>query len=130
MGKIVIEYRYAANEKIPGRRNTSEMRHYLEDLVYEMRSAGIDTEYVDSVASKGDINCVRINGRDIMSILDGLEIKMLEADDCDPKMRPKMVIFERPVMDWDRNYVEDIPDTMMKNAVSKAYADSNKNGTI
>jgi hypothetical protein len=126
MGKIVIEYRYAADDKKRGRRNTLEMRHYLEDLVYEMRSAGIDAEYIDSVSSKEDINSVTINGRNIVSVLDDLEIKMLEADDCDPKMRPKMVVFERPVTDWDRNYVEDIPDVLMKNAVSKAYADANK----
>jgi hypothetical protein len=50
---------------------------------------------------------------------------MLEADDCDPQMRPKMIIFERPATDWDKNEIEDIPDVVMKNAVSKAYADMN-----
>jgi len=130
MGKIVIEYRYKAYGTKNGRRDTSEMRYYLEGLVCDMRSAGIDAEYLDSVAIDNEADTVFVNGRDVLSILDGLEIKMLESDDCDPDMRPRMVLFERPVTDWDRNEIEDIPDVLMKNAVSKAYADMNRNGMI
>jgi len=131
MSKIVIEYRHRSSEIRNGRRNTSEMRYYLEGLTDEMRAAGINAEYIDSVAVDGYINSVRINGNDVSEILDGLEIKMLdEEDDCDPKMRPKLVRFERPATDWDKKYIEDIPDVLMKNAISKAYADANKNGTL
>ncbi|MCL1984713.1 MAG: hypothetical protein FWG58_04885 [Methanomassiliicoccaceae archaeon] len=127
MAKITIEYRYKGSEKKNGRRNTSEMRYYLEGLVDDMRSAGISAEYIDSIASDGERNSVTINGKDVSEILKGLEIKMLESDDCDPAMGPNMVRFGRPTTDWDREYAEDIPDVLMKNAISKAYADANKN---
>jgi hypothetical protein len=130
MGRIAIEYRYKASGKKEGRRDTLEMRHYLEGLVNEMRSAGIDAEYIDSAAYGGDINTVSVNGRDVVSILDGLEIRALDAEDCDPGMRPKIVMFERPATDWNRDEIEDIPDVLMKNAISKAYADMNRNGMI
>ena len=128
--KITIEYRYKSSEKKNGRRNTSEMRYYLEGLVDEMRSADINAEYIDSVAIDDEPNTVRINGRDVASILDGLEIRMLEEDDCDPGMRPQLVRFERPATDWMKDEIEDIPDVLMKNAISKAYADANKDGTL
>jgi len=102
------------------------MRYYLEGLVDEMRSADINAEYIDSVAVDDDVNSIWINGREISSILDGLEIRMLEEDDCDPGMRPQLVRFERPATDWMKDEIEDIPDVLMKNAISKAYADANK----
>jgi len=127
MAKIVIEYRHGTSENKSGRRNVLEMRYYLERLADEMMSAGIDTEYIDSANAGGDdVNSVSVNGRNVITILDGLEIKIPEGDDCDPDMRPKMVIFERPVTDWDKNEIEDIPDVLMKNAISKAYADANR----
>ena len=124
--KITIEYRYRSSDVRKGRRNTSEMRYYLEGLVDEMRSADINAEYIDSVAVDDDVNSIWINGREISSILDGLEIRMLEEDDCDPGMRPQLVRFERPATDWMKDEIEDIPDVLMKNAISKAYADANK----
>ena len=33
----------------------------------------------------------------------------------------------RPTLDWKREYVEDVPDTIMKNAIAKVFADCNKN---
>lgn len=130
MAKIIIEYRYRTSETRKGRRNTHEMKYYLESLVDEMRSAGIASEYVDSAALDGEAHRVMINGKDVSSVLDGLDIRMPEADDCDPDMRPKIVTFGRPAKDWNRNVIEDIPDLLMKNAVSKVYADMNDNGTL
>jgi len=130
MGKIVVEYRYRSSAERKGRRNTSEMRYYLESLIDEMRTAGINAEYIDSVAVGDEPNSVRINGKDVSEILDGLEIRMLEDDDCDPGMRTRLVRIERPATDWNRNDIEDIPDVLMKNAISKAYADMNRNGTL
>ena len=126
MGKIVIEYRHGASEKKGGRRNVQEMIYYLEGLVDEMRSAGIKAEYIDSVALGDEINTVSVNGVNVIRILNGLDIRMPESDDCDPEMRPRMIIFERPATDWNNEEIEDIPDILMKNAVSKAYADSNR----
>ena len=128
MGRIVIEYRYKAFKEKTGRRNSSEMRYYLEGLIDEMRSAGIDVEYLDSVALEG-VNSVNINNIDVMKILDGLEIRMLDKDDCDHDA-PVLIRLERPDSDWNRNDIEDIPDVMMKNAISKVYSDMNRNGTL
>jgi len=127
MSKVVIEYRYRSSNVRTGRRNTSEMRYYLEGLTDEMRSAGIKAEYIDYVIVDDESNSVKINGRDVSAILDGLEIRMLEEDDCDPGMRPQLIRIERPSTDWMKDNVEDIPDVLMKNAISKAYADANKN---
>ena len=127
MSGITIEYRYRSSNVRTGRRNTSEMRYYLEGLVDEMKGAGIKAEYVDYVVVDDESNSVKINGLEVSTILDGLEIKMLEEDDCDPGMRPQLIRIERPATDWMKDIVEDIPDVLMKNAISKAYADANKN---
>ena len=129
MGKIVIEYRYIPSEKKGVRRNSSEMRYYLEGLIDEMRSAGIDSEYIDSVALDDDANEVTINRVNVLKILDGLEIKKLDDEDCGCGDSPKMIKLERPDSDWKRDVVEDIPDVIMKNAVSKVYADMNRDRT-
>ena len=123
--KIIIEYRYKASDERKGRRNTSGMRYYLEGLIDEMRSAGINAEYKDSVALDGRMNSVTVNGIDVMRILDGLDIRPLERDDgCDT---PNIITaFERPDTDWMKDTIEDIPDVMMKNAVSKVWADMNE----
>ena len=130
MRKIIIRYGYRPFERTDGRRNSSEMRRYLEGLVDEMRSAGIDAEYEDSVTVGDGVNTVSVNGTDVMRILDGLEIRVLDRDDHDPDMRPRMVRIERPDTDWNRDEIEDIPDVMMKNAISKAYADTDNDGTL
>ena len=130
MAKIVIEYRYVSFEKKNGRRNSSEMRYYLEGLTDDMRSAGIDAEYIDSVALGNDVNKVTVNGTDVMRILDGLEIRMLDDEDCDIHTKHKIIRLERPASDWNRNEIEDIPDILMKNAISKMYSVANRDGTL
>lgn len=68
-----------------------------------------------------------INGIDVHNILDGLEIRTLDIEDSCNLGHTTLIKFERPTMDWEREYIEDIPDVMMKNAISKIYADSLQN---
>lgn len=94
-------------------------------LVADMLMADISAKYTD-VKTDGK-NSVFINGKDVHDILDGLEIKTLDLEDACNVGGPSFIKFERPTMDWEREYIEDIPDVMMKNAISKIYADSIKN---
>jgi hypothetical protein len=128
VGKIVIEYRYAASKEKRGRRNTSEMRYYLETLVDEMSSVGMDAEYVDSIAVDGEVNSVTVNGTDIISIAEDIDLMMimLGAYDPDPNMHQMTDIFGKQVMDWNREYVEDIPEILMNSAVSKVCSKMNE----
>lgn len=128
MAMINIEYRHSAAVKKENLRRGSEgMEKYLSDLVKEMKSAKISAEYIDSAAVDGEENKVLINGTDVKDILAGLKIVMPESDDhCDDGSAPKMVTFGRPVLDWNKKYVEDIPDVLMKNAISKVYSELRK----
>jgi hypothetical protein len=126
-----IEYRFSGkaleNDGIR-RTTTGEMDGYMKKLTGEMSSAGILTKYNTGFAVEGERNMVYINGRSVAEILDGLEIKYPEMEnegECGSS-RPKVVVFDRPVLDWNREYIEDIPDIMMKNAISKAYVDASK----
>ena len=124
MAMLNIEYRYRGHVKKAEdvRRGTEGMKEYLSRLVNEMRSAKISAEFTESVASDGEDNRVLINGRDVRDVLDGLKIIIPEDDECDDRA-PKMVVFGRPALHWNKRYVEDIPDILMKNAVSKVYSD-------
>lgn len=125
-----IEYRHSEKVRLaPDIRRTSEgMVRYLESLVKEMRSANISADFVDSVAVDGESNRLLINGKDINEILDGLKIIPLDDDEhCDVTSPPKLVTFGRPTMDWNRRYIEDIPDVFVKNAISKTYSEITKN---
>lgn len=125
MAMLNIEYRHSERVRsAPDVRRTSEgMERYLESLVKEMRTARISAEYIDSVAIDGEKNSLLINGTNIIDILDGLKIVPLDDDDhCDTGSGPKMVSFGRPPTDWNREYIEDIPDVFVKNAISKTYS--------
>jgi hypothetical protein len=125
MAMLNIEYRHSGDvEKGPNvRRNVLMMKSYLQNLVKEMREAGISAEYIDSVAS-GEKNSVLINGKTVQDIIKGLKLMMLEDDDhCDYGSSGKLISIGRPVLEWDQNVVEDVPDVTMKNAISKMYAD-------
>ncbi|MDY0294075.1 MAG: hypothetical protein RBQ77_05880 [Candidatus Methanomethylophilaceae archaeon] len=131
MGHVDIEYRFSGrpigNDDIR-RKSTGAMEMYLKDLVGEMRSADIPASYVSSFAVEGEENMVFVNGARVPDILDGLRIVMAESEDqaeCGTD-RPRMVSFGRPVLDWNRDHIEDVPDILMKNAISKAYADSKR----
>ncbi len=127
MAMINIEYRHSAEPpetSIIRRKTVEEMKNYLMGLVAEMLLADISAQYVDT-AYEGK-NTVVINGKDIHDILNGLQIRMLDSEDACDSGRPSLIKFERPVLDWKKEFVEDIPDVLMKNAISKAYADATK----
>ncbi|MGE4375506.1 MAG: hypothetical protein AB7D01_07370 [Methanoculleus sp.] len=128
MAMINIEYRHSAEPpeaSIIRRKTVEEMKNYLMGLVAEMLVADISAQYVDT-AYEGE-NTVVINGKDIRDILNGLQIRMLDSEDACDSGKPSLIKFERPVLDWKKEFIEDIPDVLMKNAISKAYADATKN---
>ena len=125
MAKIDIEYRHTTaplEDPSIRRRTTAAMASYINDLVCEMQMEDISCKFVETVVEEGP-NTVLINGRTIPQIIEGLQIKYLEANEGSGQ---GMVRFGRPILDWKKEYVEDVPDTIMKNAIAKVYADSNK----
>ena len=64
-----------------------------------------------------------INGRTIPEIIDGLEIRHLDVEESCDHGKPSKILFGRPTLDWKKEYIEDVPDTIMKNAIAKVYAD-------
>ncbi|MFA6709968.1 MAG: hypothetical protein WCR24_00730 [Candidatus Methanomethylophilaceae archaeon] len=131
MAMIDIEYRYSnrplGTDQI--RRTTVyEMECYIRDIVTEMQSADISVRFDTGFAVTGERNMVYINGRSVPDILDGLKIVIPEEDEnncgCEPR---KPIKFERPIQDWKKEYIEDIPDMLMKNAISKIYSEMEAN---
>jgi len=122
---IEIEYIHTA-EELPDpsirRPTTGKMASYIQDLIYEMKSAEIPCSFKETVVDDGK-NTVLINGRTIDEIIDGLEIRHLDVEESCDHDKPSRVLFGRPTLDWKKNYVEDVPDTIMKNAIAKVYAD-------
>ncbi len=130
MAMIDIEYRYSAEPLIIGevrRQSNAEMEEYLRNLVFEMQMADISAKYT-GVKTDEDDNVLLINGKNVLDILNGLEIIPLEPDEdscnCD---KPKPISIGRPMIIWDKCIIEDIPDVMVKNAISKVYSDIQKN---
>lgn len=129
MAMIDIEYRHTTqdpDDPTIRRRTNAVMNQYIRDLIFEMQMADISCNYKETVIDDGKSE-VYINGRTIPEIIEGLEIKMLDAEESCDYGKPGMVKFGRPTLDWKREYVEDVPDTIMKNAIAKVYADENKN---
>lgn len=134
MAMLDIEYRYV-KDRVPGgdfpgreirRDSVKKMEEYLRGLVYEMQEADINARYIGKETE--DENQVYINGMKVNDILRGLEIKMLdpEEDTCGcGGARP--ITIGRPMLEWDPRVIEDIPDVLMKNAISKVYCDIQKN---
>jgi len=125
MAMIDIEYRHTDKEldDVTIRRpSTGKMSVYIQDLIYEMKSADISCSYKETVIESGK-NDVLINGRTIPEIIEGLEIRHLDVEESCDHDRPSKVLFGRPTLDWKKDYVEDVPDTIMKNAIAKVYAD-------
>ena len=105
------------------RSSIASMVEYMERLVFEMKFAGVSTDF-KSEHRDGAKNDVIINGRTVAEILDGLQIVKPELDS---EGRPASIVtFERAPDDWQEDIIEDIPDLLMKNALSKAYADADK----
>ncbi len=131
MALIDIEYKHTEKEldDVTIRRpTTGKMSSYIQDLIYEMKSADIDCTYKETVIAEGE-NTVLINGRTIPEIIDGLEIRHLDVEESCDHDKPSRVLFGRPTLDWKKEYVEDVPDTIMKNAIAKVYADERKKQT-
>ncbi len=129
MAMIDIEYRHTAKDPEDPtirRRTNGAMNAYIKDLVFEMQMADISCSYRETVIPEGKSE-VLINGRTIPEIIEGLEIKMLDAEETCDVGKVSMVRFGRPTLDWKREHVEDVPDTIMKNAIAKVYADENRN---
>ena len=129
MAMINIEYRHSkpVRRSDTMRRSTEGMERYLDDIVKEMRSAGISVALVDSTAIGDEGSSLFINDRNVKDILGGLKILFPEEDDhCDDLSAPKIVSFQRPLTDWNNKYAEDIPDILLKNAISKTYSELRK----
>jgi len=128
MAMIDIEYRHSAeppeDEKLR-RWSIDEMCEYLKKLVYEMQMSDISSKFI-STEAEGP-NSLLINGKRIEDILKGLEIKPLESEEGCGHGKTCMVGFGRPVLEWRKDVIEDIPDVLVKNAISKVYSDVMKN---
>ena len=126
---INIEYRHTdaeLSDPTIRRLTTGAMTEYIRGLVFEMEMADIPVKFRENIVEEGP-NTVLINGRTIEQIIEGLEIKLLDVEDSCDMGRGGLVTFGRPTLDWNRKYVEDVPDTIMKNAIAKVFADENKN---
>lgn len=123
----MIEIEYIHTEKdledpTIRRITTAKMASYIQDLIYEMKSGDIPCSFKETIVDDGE-NTVLINKRTIPEIIEGLEIIPLEVDDSCDHGKPSKILFGRPTLDWKQRYIEDIPDTIMKNAIAKVYAD-------
>ena len=131
MAMLDIEYRFSDRPldavKIR-RKTTKDMEFYIRGLVFEMQSADISVKFRTGVPAEDERNMVYINGRPVPDILEGLDIKIPEPDEesggCSS---PKVVTIGGPNLKWNTEYIEDIPDILMKNAISKVYADMERN---
>ncbi len=129
MAMIDIEYLHPAedpDDPTIRRRTNANMDRYIRDLVFEMQMGDISCSYKETVTDDGT-RTVLINGRSIDQALEGVRIKMLESEDSCDHGTVKLVGFGRPTLDWNRKWVEDVPDTIMKNAIAKVFADENRN---
>lgn len=125
---IDIEYRHSSEppeDENLRRQSVEEMSEYLRGLVYEMQMSDISSKFI-SVEKEGP-NALYINGKRIQDILEGLDIKMLDSEESCDHGKVSMVSFGRPILDWKKDVIEDIPDVLVKNAISKTYSNIIKN---
>lgn len=131
MAMIDIEYRYSSepsDDREIRRGSIEEMSDYLKNLVAEMQMADISSKF-RGIEHEGP-NMIFINGKSIVEILDGLEIRPLEVEESCNLGQTNIVNIGRPTTDWKKDVIEDIPDVLVKNAISKAYADIIKDRII
>ncbi len=131
MAMLDIEYRFSdrpLESKDVRRKTTKDMEFYIRGLVFEMQSADISVKFSTGVPLEGERNMVYINGKSVPEILDGLDIRIPEPDEesCGCSS-PKIVTIGGPNLEWNEGIIEDIPDILMKNAISKTYADMERN---
>ena len=131
MAMLDIEYRFSDRPldavKIR-RKTTKDMEFYIRGLVFEMQSADISVKFRTGVPAEDERNMVYINGKSVPQILEGLDIKIPEPDEetCGCSS-PKIVTIGGPNLGGNTEFIEDIPDILMKNAISKTYADMERN---
>lgn len=131
MAMIDIEYRHSTEpdcSKEIRRKNINEMKMYLSDIVAEMQMADLSAKFVDT--EYDGPNTVVINGKSIDDILKGVKIVPLESEDHCDIGTISLVKVARPPMEWNSAIIEDIPETILKNAIAKVFADINKNRII
>lgn len=131
MAMIDIEYRHSREPPEDAgeirRASIKIMREYLNDLVCEMQMSDISSKLIVSPCNVP--NMVYINGRSVPEILATLDVKLMDADvnsSCDLG-RSGIVRFGRPILDWKKDIIEDIPDILIKNAIAKVFAEINDN---
>lgn len=129
---IIVEYRNKGRLDHPfslSRRDVSGLTRELKILAGQVKSAGIDMEFKITSIAENEPNDILINGKSISKILDGLNI-VLEGGcsncsvSCDESSCASAEKAERAELDWNRTVMEDIPEALLKNALSKAIADS------
>jgi hypothetical protein len=129
MAMIDIEYRHSAQppHRAGELRRTSigQMHDYLNEIVCEMQMADISSKLIDTEGTGP--NMVYINGKTVFQILEGLDIKMPDAEESCDHGNVTIIKFDRPTLDWKKDIIEDIPDILMKNAIAKVFADINNN---
>ncbi len=131
-----IEYRRKIALDRPfeeSRRDVQDFSDYLNSLVGEVKYAGVSVRLRETELPEGsaESNDVMINGRTVAEILDGLDLVIPASKDCgtcagacDTGGCGTAEEEDRDPMDWNRSIIEDIPDIILKNAISKALADS------
>ena len=103
------------------RKTVKEMEEFLDDLIVDIKFAGISVKY-ESV--DGEFNDVTINGKSTAKIIEELGSN-IRRPNLDELGRPKTVSrVGRESNDWNDACIEDISMILMKNAFSKAYADT------
>ena len=128
MAMIDIEYRHQKEPDKSGeirRSSIKAMSEYLNELVCEMQMSDISSKFIDREVQGR--NMLLINGREISEILEGLEIKMLDVEESCDMGNMSRIRFDRPPLDWNKEIIEDIPDVLVKNAISKVFADVTNN---
>ena len=128
MAMLDIEYRYSGEPTYEGsrRKSVKDMEGYIRSLVLEMQMADISVGF-KMVPIESGRNDVTINGRNVGSILEGLNIVPLEPDDegcgCGTTDKKPLINIGRSDRDWNKDCIEDISDVLMKNAIAKVYSE-------
>lgn len=128
---ITVEYRHKGRLDQPfslSRRDVPGFSKELKVLVGQVRSVGIDMLFKESRFDGDEPNALIIGGRSIDDVLEGLNIvreggcSTCSANCSEPTCETAKE--ERDEMDWNRRVLEDIPEVLLKNAISKVIADS------
>lgn len=128
---IILEYRNKGRLDHPfslSRKDVSGLTKELKILVGQVKSVGIDMEFKVTAIGEDEPNDILINGKPIAKILQGLNIVheggCSDCSACNESSCATANESKRDELDWNRSVVEDIPEALLKNAISKVIADS------